>query len=96
MALLTYLPRLLPALLLSGRPLPGPVLEGLGLLPPAILGALVGRAVFLPDGQLDVSLTNPVLVPALITAFIGWRTRHLAWTVVAGLLAAASYRFIVS
>lgn len=95
MSLFTYIPRLIPALLLSGRTLPRPALEWLGLLPPAILGALVAQAVFVHGGQVDVSFANPALVPAIVTAVVAWRTRNLAWTVVSGLAAAASYNMLL-
>lgn len=92
MGLVTYIPRVMPVLLLAGRQLPRPVLDWLSLLPPAILSALVAQEVFLVDGRLNVSTDNPNLIPALITALIAWRTRSLAWTVLGGLAAAALYR----
>lgn len=95
MGLLTYIPRLMPMLLLAGRQLPRPVLDWLSLLPPAILSALVAREVFVVDGSIRLSFDNPVLVPALVTAVIAWRTRSLAWTVLGGLAAAALYRWAV-
>jgi len=91
MSLLTYVPRMLPAVLLSRRKLPGPMLTWLGFLPPAILSALVAQEVFIHEGRLAITADNPALVPAVVTAIVAWRTQSLAWTVVAGLGAAALY-----
>lgn len=82
---------MLPAVLLSRKTLPEPILTWLGFLPPAILSALVAREVFLHEGELVVTLDNPALVPAAVTAVVAWRTQSLAWTVVAGLGSAAIY-----
>lgn len=95
MSFVTYIPRLLPILLLAGRSLPRPVLEWLRLLPPAILGAFVVQQVFVHDGRLDLSFTNPTLVPALVTLLIAVSTRNLAWTVLGGLAAASLYNVLL-
>lgn len=87
MALVTYIPRMVPMVLLSGRSLPPVVMEWLGLLPPALLGALVAQAVVMPDGTVDLSFDNPVLVPALVSAVVAWRFRSLALTVMSGMAA---------
>lgn len=87
MALVTYIPRLIPMVALSGRSLPPVVMEWLGLLPPALLGALVAQAVIMPDGTVELSLDNPVLIPALVSAIVAWRFRSLALTVLSGMVA---------
>lgn len=95
MALLTYLPRLLPMLILAGRALPKPAMQWLQLLPPAILGALVAQAVFTPEGYPNISMTNPFILPAVATVLVAWRTRNLGWTVIAGLVAAGLYNGLI-
>src|SRR5690606_15515282 len=62
MALVTYVPRMAPLVFLSGRSLPPVVMEWLGLLPAALLGALVAQAVLMPEGALRLSLDNPALI----------------------------------
>lgn len=95
MALVTYIPRMVPLLLLSGRRLPSPVMTWLGLLPAALLGALVAQAVVMPDGIVDVSLANPALIPAVVSGFAAWRFRNLAVTVLSGMAAAGIVNVIV-
>lgn len=87
MALVTYIPRLIPMVALSGRSLPPVVMEWLGLLPPALLGALVAQAVVMPDGTIDLSLNNPVVIPALVSGIVAWRFHSLALTVLSGMVA---------
>lgn len=88
MALVTYVPRMAPLVFLSGRSLPPVVMEWLGLLPAALLGALVAQAVLMPEGALRLSLDNPALIPALVSALAAWRSRSLAVTVLSGMAAA--------
>lgn len=95
MSLLTYIPRFLPMLLLSRTELPQAVLTWLGFLPSAILSALVAQQVFISDDRLDVSFSNPNLIPAILTGIIAWRTRSLGWTVVGGIVVAALYRTLI-
>ena len=91
MALVTYVPRVMPLVLLASRPLPPLVREWLALLPPALMAALVAQAVLMPGGAPQLSWDNPALVPALISLAVAWRTRSLALTVVAGMVAAAAW-----
>lgn len=87
MAAVTYLPRMAPLVLLSGRKFPPVVMEWLGLLPAALLGAMVAQAVLAPDGTLSLSWRNPMLVPSLVAGFVAWRRRSLALTVLSGMAA---------
>lgn len=95
MALVTYIPRILPLLLLSSRSLPPVVREWLSLLPPALMAALVAQAVLMADGRPFLSLSNPALVPAITSMAVALRTGSLGLTVVAGMAAAALWhRFL--
>lgn len=97
MALVTYLPRVVPLLLLANRPLPAIVRDWLALLPPALMGALVAQAVLVPGGNVDLSLANPYVLPAVVSLITAWRTGSLGLTVVVGMAAAAlGHRFLGS
>lgn len=85
MGLVTYLPRALPLLALSRRPLPPWLTEWLGLIPVALLAALVAPAVLATPEPRTVSLARPELWVALPTLAFAWRTRSLGGTVVAGM-----------
>jgi branched-subunit amino acid transport protein len=96
MALVTFLPRVVPAMLLPGMKLPRAMERWLSLIAPAILSALL-----LPELLLDDSSGAPALVIpntffwAAIPAFIAARvTKSLCATVVAGMLSAALLRLL--
>ena len=52
-------------------------------IPPAALAALVVPALLRPQGEFD--LTQWRLVAGLIAAFVAWRTKNVALTLVIGL-----------
>ncbi len=85
MALVTYLPRLLPLWLLSARSLPPLVVAWLRYVPPAVLAAMLLPAVLAPERRLNLSVENLYLLAALPTLLVAWRTRSLFWSVVAGM-----------
>lgn len=96
MAVVTYLPRVLPLLLLANRPLPSLLQAWLGLLPPALMAALVAQAVFVQDGAPDLSFRNPFVVPAVVSMAVAWRTRSLGLTVLAGMAASAVWHRVIA
>ena len=69
MAFVTYLPRVLPLLLLSSRTLPDVVIRWLEMVPPAVLAALLIPALLLEKDNgvpfLSLSLENTFLVATL-------------------------------
>ncbi len=95
MGLVTYLPRLLPILFLSARSLPRLVENWLNYIPVAVMAALVGPALLVPDNKLDLSLTNLFLLAALPTFFVAIKFRSLFGSVIVGVgfVAGARYFF---
>ncbi len=87
MALVTYIPRVLPLLILSRLKLSKLVLEWLGLLPVAILGALLFPVLFMPKGELSLSFTNPFLLASIPTFMVAIKTKNLLLTVLLGMVA---------
>lgn len=95
MAAVTYLPRVLPVLLLSNKKLPRPFSRWLSYIPVAVLAALLAPALIAPEGQPDFSLTdNPGLWVALPVFVIARMTRSLFATVLSGMAAVAIWRLI--
>lgn len=92
MALATYLPRLLPALIFASRPLPVWLARFLAVVPPAVLGALLAQSVFLDEGGLRLDASNLFFWAALLTALLAWRTRGFFGPVLAGLALVALVR----
>ncbi len=52
-------------------------------IPPAVLAALVVPQLVRPEGSLD--LWQPQLLAGAIAAFVSWRTRNIAATLVIGM-----------
>lgn len=85
MGVVTYLPRMLPLVMLSRRRLPGWFAEWLELIPAAILSALIAPTLFAQAAPRVFSLGKPELLAALPTLFCAFKTRSLAGTVVVGM-----------
>jgi len=97
MALVTFLPRVIPILLLSGRKMPRIVERWLSLIAPAILAALLAPELFLDRSipAAPVFVLSSVYIKAAIPAFIvAWKTRSLFGTVAVGIIAAALLRLL--
>ena len=96
MALVTYLPRLLPILLLSRRRLPPQVGIWLSYVPVAVLAALLGPILFMPAGQFALHPgDNPYLwvaFPTLATALV---SKNMFLTVLAGMAGIALLRMFI-
>jgi branched-subunit amino acid transport protein len=85
MGLVTYLPRLLPLLLLAHRQLPGWLQEWLDLIPAAILGALVAPDLLTAGVPRHLDLLNLKSVVALPTFLFALYTRSLGGSVLLGM-----------
>jgi len=92
MALVTYIPRLLPVWLLSSRSLPKIVVAWLRYVPVAVLAAMLSPAIAVPENQLDLSLNNLFLLAAIPTLLVAWKTRSLFGSVIVGAVIVAVAR----
>lgn len=92
MALVTYLPRMLPLVVLSRFQLPAWLLRWLSFVPVAVLSALLAKELMVSDGRLALSLTHLPLLAAIPAFVVAVRTRSLMGTVVAGMAAMALLR----
>jgi branched-subunit amino acid transport protein len=86
MGAVTYLPRMLPLVLLSRRKLPSWFAEWLELIPPAILSALIAPTLFAQNDPRSLSLEKPELLAAIPTLLFALKTRSLGGTVLVGML----------
>jgi branched-subunit amino acid transport protein len=84
MALVTYLPRMIPLVALSNRRIPPWLADWLDLIPAAILGALLAPGLFAGDSR-ALELGRPELIAALPTFAVALKTRSLGLTVVVGM-----------
>jgi len=93
MAAVTCLPRLLPALLLSGRSLPTWLARWLSFVPATVLAALLAPALFCPDQRLFLSYDNiffMAAIPAFAAAYF-FKNFFVTVAVGMGLVALARY-----
>ena len=95
MALVTYLPRMLPVLALSSKNLPAIVVDWLHYVPPAVLAAMLLPSLLLSDQQFHLALDNLYLLAAIPTFFVAWKTRSLFGSVITGMLLVALGRLIL-
>jgi branched-subunit amino acid transport protein len=76
-----------PVLALVGKiPLPDPIFKALKFVPPAVLAAIIMPALILPNGNPDITFTNPPLIAGIFSGIIAWRTKNLLLTIVLGML----------
>lgn len=87
MSLVTYLPRMLPMVLLSKVNLPPLFLKWLHFIPVAVLSALLAPALLAPQGQLSVGPDNSALIASIPCFLVAIRTKNLFLTIVVGMLA---------
>ena len=94
MGLVTFLPRLLPVLLLSSKTLPPLVVTWLRFIPVAVLSAMLVPSLVVNDSALDFSSSNLFLWAALPTFLVAWKTRGLFGSVMVGMVVVALGRFL--
>jgi len=88
----TYIPRFLPSMLLSSRPLPPRVIAWLGNVPVSVLSAMLLPSLLIRDEGLKLGLDNVFVWAAIPTLIVAWKTRSLFGSVLTGMLAVALWR----
>lgn len=84
--LLTFGVRLSFLVLLEKTPIPSLLRQALRFVPVAVLSALISPALFLPRGELDISLWNSRLLAGLFATLVAWRTKNALLTIASGML----------
>jgi len=95
MALVTYLPRLLPAWFLRGRELPEFLSAWLKYIPAAVLAALLLPSMLVEGGRLHLAWDNLYLWAALPALLVAWKTKSLFATVLTGMAVVAIARLFI-
>ena len=93
MGVVTYLPRLIPTLFLSGRSLHPLITGWLRLVPPAVLAAMLAPSLMVSEGNVDLSFDNLYFWAALIAFPVAWRFNSLSATVLVGMGLVAAGRY---
>ena len=100
MALVTYIPRAAPLMLLSSRKLNPLLMRWLEMVPPAVLAALLAPELLLtatPEGgkALFVSPDNVFLLASVPTFVVGWLSGSFFGTVAVGMGTVALLRYLM-
>lgn len=85
MAIVTYLPRLLPTLFLSGRTLRPVIASWLRLVPPAVLAAMLVPSLLVRDNSVELGFDNLFFWAALVAFPVAWKWNSLFATVLVGM-----------
>ena len=83
---LTYAIRLSFILLWGKIAVPDWLVRALRFVPPAVLTAIIFPELFLPAGQIDLSLSNSRLLAGILAAVVAWRTRNIGFTILVGMV----------
>lgn len=83
----TYAIRLSFIYLFGRMDIPEALRRALVYVPPAVLSAIVFPELFLPGGELDLSLGNPRLLAGLLAILVAWRTKNVLLTLLVGMTA---------
>ncbi len=94
MGVVTFIPRLLPVLLLSSKKLPPLVIAWLRFIPVAVLAAMLLPTLVINDAQLDFSSSNIYFWAAIPTFLVAWKTRSLFGSVITGMAVVAIARYL--
>ena len=86
MGIVTYLPRALPLIYLAHKQLPNWLVDWLGLIPVAVLSALLAPSLFIDTTARSLQLGKPELLVAIPTLLFAIKTRSLGGTVFLGML----------
>jgi len=94
MGLVTYGARVLPLFIFKNRKLNENVLKWMRYIPVTILSALIAPNIFMPDGNLQVSFSNPYILASAITALAALKIKNLVGIVVIGMMSILIFKII--
>ena len=95
MALVTYIPRSLPVMLMSSRAMPRYLEVWLSYVPPAVLAALVAPSLLVDQQKISLAPGNVFLWASIPTAIIAWKTKNLFLSVFLGMVIVAAVRLFL-
>jgi branched-subunit amino acid transport protein len=74
--------------------IPETMRRALHYVPPAVLSAIVFPELLLPNGTLDLSLTNYRLLAGVVAMLVAWWTKNILVTIIVGMIALFILRFL--
>jgi branched-subunit amino acid transport protein len=93
-AFVTFIPRVLPLMVLSQMELPKWAIRWLKNIPVAVMAALLAQELLLSDHQFSLSANFLKLLAAIPAFAIAILTKSLLGTVIAGIISMMIFRFI--
>jgi branched-subunit amino acid transport protein len=91
----TFVPRVLPLMVMSRFALPQWVMQWLGYVPVAVMAALVGQEVLTQDGKIMTPWENLDLWAAILAFAAAVITRSLLVTVLTGVIVLMLLRYFL-
>ncbi len=85
MMLVTYLPRMLPLVFLSKLNIPPLLLCWLKYIPVAVLASLLAPELLISNNSLNISFNNALLLAAIPSFIVAFKTKNLFYTVFTGM-----------
>lgn len=95
MAIVTYIPRVLPMLIFSKKEMPEDLKEIMKFIPVAILSSLVAKDIFFNGDNLELYLTNPKIIASLIVLLIAYKFKSIGISIATGIISIYLLGFIV-
>lgn len=86
MGIVTYIPRMLPATVLSQKKLPDILIRFLNYIPAAVLSALLFPNVLVTGHEINIGISNPLFITSLLTFPIAYKTKNMFLTVIIGMI----------
>lgn len=74
---------------------PEPLKRALNYVPIAVLTAIIFPAVFMPKGDLFISVENPYIFGAIVAVLVSVWKKSMLLTVLVGLFAFAGYKYLL-
>jgi len=95
MLAVTFSVRYIPLVLVGRVELPRRVFRALRFVPVAVLTAIIVPAALMPEGTIDIRLSNAYLYGALVAIVIALRTKNLLYTIAGGMVVFLLWRALI-
>lgn len=87
MAIVTYIPRFLPILLLSKKEISPSLSRWMSFIPVSIFAALVASDMFFWEDSFSLQpIENIKLIPSALVLIVAYKTKSLLWSMISGIL----------
>ncbi|CZR98693.1 MULTISPECIES: AzlD domain-containing protein [unclassified Clostridioides] len=95
MAIVTYIPRILPMIILSKNDMPDSIKDIMKFIPIAILSSLIAKDIFFNGDNLYMSLTNPKIISGIIVLLVAYKFKSIAISIAVGAISICFFGVIL-